>query len=442
MCSCFLRRNENDKYIDNTANAIRCNVTQSTPHHLYRFIFLLNARDLEIGPPARKTRWVGSAPQPQIEGDSKRTCLHTKQSRPHSIIHGIGTVAYKQNQDCSQFPINPSSQFWPETTMNFSTTALANNHRLLLLAAASVGTASILSTLLRFSHFTWSYFLRSSNLRIYLHTKQNEGGSWALVTGASDGIGYAFAEELLNKGFNVLLHGRNAEKLNRIQAELKARFPSRSIETVVADASAHGHPEDAVVAKAKELPGKLTILVNNVGGNATRPGCSPLADFPREHAETCINLNARFPLQLTRALIPTLEKSTPSLIINCGSGAAAGIPYLATYSATKGFIHSFTTALRKEFTRHDAPGRVEVIGFVIGNVMSASNRISLPAVTISAAQCARGCLERVGCGETVTCAHWKHAFAMWFLGLLPGSTVDGILMKATEDRMEGERKGQ
>ncbi|WPH04314.1 Hypothetical protein R9X50_00720300 [Acrodontium crateriforme] len=326
--------------------------------------------------------------------------------------------------------------------MEFSFASFPRDYQLLQLVAAGVGTATILSTLLRFSRFTWSYFLRSSNLHVYLHTQQNEGGSWALITGASDGIGYAFVEELLTKGFNVLLHGRNGEKLNRIQNELKARFPDRSIEIVVADASAPGHPEDLVVAKAKTIPGKLTILINNVGGNATRPGCSPLADFPREHVDTCINLNARFPLLLTRALIPVLERSSPALIINCGSGAARGIPYLATYSATKGFIHSFTTALRNEFTRSDAPGSVDVIGFVIGNVMSASNRIALPAVTISAAQCARGCLERVGCGEAVTCAHWKHASAMWFVSLLPESRINALLMKATEERMELERKGE
>ena len=103
-------------------------------------------------------------------------------------------------------------------------------------------------------------FVRPSNLPIYLHS---ESGSWALVTGASDGIGQAFAAELLNRGFNVLLHGRNQSKLERVKAELQA-LHSKQVDIVVADASGQDDNYKIVTRKVEQLPGRLTMLVNNV----------------------------------------------------------------------------------------------------------------------------------------------------------------------------------
>lgn len=125
-----------------------------------------------------------------------------------------------------------------------------------------IGTAVVGLAVAQLVRTIW-FWIRPSSLQIYCHA---ETGSWALVTGASDGIGRGFADELLERGFNVLLHGRNAAKLQNIQAELARTHPKRSVDIVVADASKNGDAYKAVTDKVKALPGKLVILVNNVGG--------------------------------------------------------------------------------------------------------------------------------------------------------------------------------
>lgn len=128
------------------------------------------------------------------------------------------------------------------------------------LVTSIIGTLVVLSLLIRAALLTISS-LRPSNLPIYCHS---ESGSWALVTGASDGIGRAFSAELLSRGFNVLLHGRNKEKLERVKRELLELHPKRAIEIVVADASKlEKRSYEIVTKKVKKLPGKLTVRTRN-----------------------------------------------------------------------------------------------------------------------------------------------------------------------------------
>ena len=68
----------------------------------------------------------------------------------------------------------------------------------------------------------WFY---SSGLPKYLRKTPDGGASWALVTGASDGIGRALSSEVAARGFNVLIHGRNESKLSNVREELAAVYP-------------------------------------------------------------------------------------------------------------------------------------------------------------------------------------------------------------------------
>ncbi|KAK4539596.1 hypothetical protein LTR36_010532 [Oleoguttula mirabilis] len=308
------------------------------------------------------------------------------------------------------------------------------------LAAAVLGTAVVFS-LLASMVLSCAAYIRPAKLQVYCHS---ETGSWALVTGASDGIGRAFVDELLERGFNVLLHGRNQEKLERIMKELAQQHPKRSIDFVVADASRPDHPEDIVAAKVKQLPGKLTILVNNVGGITSKPQYVTIDKVAAEHIDAQLNINARFPTQLIRALLPTLQESQPSIILNCGSaGALVGIPYIATYTATKAYVHTLTMALKAEMLAEGlAPDKkftkgVEVQCYIIGNTLSAQNTTDIPYLTQDARACARGCLAKVGSGKTLEYPSWRVAVSSGFMKILP----EGLLMKAMVGQMR-ERKAE
>ena len=301
---------------------------------------------------------------------------------------------------------------------------------------SAIGTAFALFTVYKAALFVWT-FIRPSRLQEYCHS---QSGSWALVTGASDGIGRAFSEDLLSRGFNVLLHGRNQEKLQAIKDELSNRHPARSVEFVVANASKYDDNYKDVVEKVEGLPGKLTVLVNNVGGNNTRPQNVDHASIPHEDIDTCINLNSRFPTHLTRALLPILKGNAPALILNCGStGGLLGVPYLTTYSAAKAYVHIFTSALKNEMVAEEIDN-IEVMGCLIGNVSSAGNTHRMPFTTISSRECATNCLDRVGSSEALVWSSWKHALQFGFASLLPASQIRKYMAAEMRKRMEDERK--
>ena len=325
------------------------------------------------------------------------------------------------------------------------------------LGLAATGALTFGYGTLQLASLIWTFLIRPSELPRYGHCKE---GSWALITGASDGIGLGFVHELLSENFNVLMHGRNAEKLRRIAQELGQQYPHRKVAIVVADASDQNVDLSGVVDIVKQLPGKLTVLVNNVGGVTTKPQYLPLHEVTAKDIDNQMNVNARFPTQITRVLLPILKQNQPSLIMNTGSvGGFMGVPYIVTYCATKGYVHSFSKALMAEMfadgyapaggTKYEAAKGVEVMGCLIGNTASAGNTSDKDFFTISARQLASACLDRVGAGKALVWAHWKHRLQWFAVSLMPEYWVMAfgapIMRKRVEDEKrkvaEDEKKG-
>ena len=140
----------------------------------------------------------------------------------------------------------------------------------------------------RILDFLWLYFLRPSSVKHYLHG----AAPYAIVTGATDGIGKATAAELLTRGFNVILHGRNEAKMKGVVEELRAAVRGKGkadmteIRYFIADAAKSGHDFAKLVAPFKDL--HITVVVHNVGGSDLYPQkyvrpliCDPLPPSPR-----------------------------------------------------------------------------------------------------------------------------------------------------------------
>ncbi|KAF2725706.1 NAD(P)-binding protein [Polychaeton citri CBS 116435] len=302
------------------------------------------------------------------------------------------------------------------------------------LVASAVVLGTVHATSLAIS--IWPY-VRPSSLKRFNRTPS---GDWALVTGASDGIGKAFADELLARGFNVVLHGRNPAKLDALKQRLLQAYPERRVEVVVVDATAAAAADyDRIAQSVEELPGggRLTVLVNNVGGVITSPQYVPLDEMSHEDIDTSINVNARFTTHLTASLLPALKRNEPSLVLNCGSLAGVtGMPYLVPYASTKGFIAAFSKSLKAEMEGAGQGKGVEVLGLLIGSVSTpAIDNDDSQASTISPKQCATGSLARVGCGRSVIWCHWRHAFLFSIMGNLP----EGRLAKITGELL-GKRR--
>jgi len=130
---------------------------------------------------------------------------------------------------------------------------------------AYLGLFVFLNRLRRIVDFFWFHFLRPDSYQQYL--RGHETPPYALVTGSTDGIGKSLAKVLYSKGFNLILHGRNEEKVKRVVEEVRAsdNRPNGKIEYFIADATESNHDFE-VIAKRYELL-DVTVFINNVGGS-------------------------------------------------------------------------------------------------------------------------------------------------------------------------------
>ena len=296
-----------------------------------------------------------------------------------------------------------------------------------------------LLTAARLTYKTSSFFypyLRSSSLPRYLR----DNDSWALVTGSTSGIGIGFAHELCHRGFNIVLHGRNLEKLDRIKDELSQKYPARSFRIVVADALDVASSVDKIVATVQGI--NLTVLLNNIGGvvGIISPEFKTLVTHTTQEVDDLITRNDRFMTHLTRALIPVLECFQPSLILNVGSlGSALGFPYLSVYSAAKAYNLSFSSNLKAELK---AEGKnIEVLCILIGDTQTDLRpSVVESAMMPSSRTTAKAVLDKVGCGKSAVVGYLPHALQLAFMTSLPQGLAHTILEpEAKKLRAKAER---
>ncbi|KAJ5131501.1 Short-chain dehydrogenase/reductase SDR [Penicillium bovifimosum] len=307
---------------------------------------------------------------------------------------------------------------------------------------AYLGLLTLTKTLLTLTRQATTYLLPSTLRKTYNPTQTN----WAFVTGATDGIGFGFAQELCLRGFNVILHGRNAQKLARRRDELLAQFPNSHVGVIVRDAQTLSADIDHVEQEVRDIigaagpgTGTLTVLVNNVGGEV-KP-VTLLREYSFEDVQRTISCNAAFAIQITRVLVRLLEESDAGLVLNVSSLAAFGMPYLSAYAASKGFVDSFTKSLRAEFKAEGK--KVEVMGLRVAEVSTAGYDVKKTLFVPEGRVLAAAALDRVGCGQEIVWAYFWH----WLQGLsfeyLPRSVlmkVAGMKLKALRADLDAKAK--
>ncbi len=167
-------------------------------------------------------------------------------------------------------------------------------------------------------------------------------GRRALVTGASSGIGEAFAERLAADGYDLVVVARGQDALETLAKQLRE---SRAVEVEVLAADLTNSADlRRVEARVAQPPG-FDLVVNNAGFGTTGPFADSDAD--REEEEVMLNIVAL--MRLSRAALSIMVPRNRGVIINVSSLAAfAPYPFGATYAATKAFVNSFTEALHEE----------------------------------------------------------------------------------------------
>jgi 17beta-estradiol 17-dehydrogenase / very-long-chain 3-oxoacyl-CoA reductase len=262
-----------------------------------------------------------------------------------------------------------------------------------------------------FLRFIYTNFFRK---RLNLKNRYGED-SWALVTGATDGIGKALCEELVKEGFNIILVSRNIQKLNKVKAELLKLNPKIKILEIEYDFNQKNALEDYITVFSKLQDSyDISILINNVGLDHHNT-------FDRvkvDHIYSMINLNVLPQTILTKIFLNKMNtRNKRSSIISMSSFAGDfPFPMKSLYSATKVFSHYLSISLLEEMKGSDRIDWLSVKPLEVETVMSTTKADGFSVITAS--QCASSILNDLGY-ENETYTHWAHKIQANFLKFVP-----------------------
>src|SRR6202171_4225923 len=163
-------------------------------------------------------------------------------------------------------------------------------------------------------------------------SKKQDG--WAVVTGASSGLGALFAEKLAQRGLPLVLTGRDEARLTEVRLRVQRLAPGINVELVVGDLGTQA----GVEALAAALGGRVVgVLVKNAGFGTY--GRLSEVDADRDHDLIAVNVDAL--VHLTHAVLPGMLEHGHGQILNVASTIAfQPAPYQATYGASKAFVLS------------------------------------------------------------------------------------------------------
>ena len=260
------------------------------------------------------------------------------------------------------------------------------------------------------------FFSESLDFRSY--------GKWALVTGATDGIGRAYSEQLAQKGMNMILVSRSIEKLENLERELREKYKV-DVKLILADFSG----EDIYDDISLELEGlEVGVLVNNVGMAYTH--FHPFHELSSQIADTMLQVNMLSLARMTHIVLTKMLDRKKGIIINIGSMLGEiTVPLFAQYCASKAFVSYFTRSIQYEYKHESdiiiqylAPGSVST---KISGRRAPSRMNPLPTLYVESA------LKTIG-RFSQTQGYFPHKCLSLFVNLLPSFLIDYLTLRLVE----------
>ena len=256
-----------------------------------------------------------------------------------------------------------------------------------------------------------------------------------LITGASSGIGEAFARKLAARGHNLLLVARSEDKLivlcNELGRSQNIRAQYISMDLSQPDAPARLFEE----TQKREL--EIDFLINNAGFGSMDDFTK--LDLVRELK--MIELNVRSLVELTHRFLPPMRERKRGAIINVASTAGfQPVPFMATYAATKAFVLSFSEALWEENRRYGIKVMALCPGVTDTNFFAAARMEKPPGrISQTAEQVVETALRGLKRGKSHIVSGWPNYFMIESERLVPRSMIARVAGSVLRSHTNEER---
>jgi 17beta-estradiol 17-dehydrogenase / very-long-chain 3-oxoacyl-CoA reductase len=302
----------------------------------------------------------------------------------------------------------------------------SNNYVVVL---AGYGSCIIVNALFNIVAAAYKSFVRPSK-------KLTKLGKWAIVTGATDGIGKAYALALAKKGMSIVLISRTEAKLKAVQEEIEGKgYKGVEVKYVVCD---YSNFDDKAKQTVKDAIAGLEIgvLINNVGVSYRYPMF--FHELSDDEVAALVEMNVNSTTWMTRFVINGMVARKKGAIVNISSGSAMyTLPLLAEYSAAKSYIEKFTLALNAEYGPKGISVQCQIPFYVSTKLAKMRKSLSVPSPDAFA----KKAIRFVGQPEPVVSPYWVHGYMGWVLDHLPTWAVTSIIMSMhLSTRKRGKKK--
>eukprot|EP00210_Caulerpa_lentillifera_P003692 g3525.t1 len=286
-------------------------------------------------------------------------------------------------------------------------------------------TASLIIGSLQIAKFAYSTV--SSVLKQFVTPVKNlrSYGQWAVVTGATDGIGKAYCLELAKRGLNICLLSRTPDRLAKAAREIEESHGVQTERLAVDFSNVSSELWSEIKAKLESI--EVGVLINNVGCSYDHYEFLHLIDDETVHR--LIEINIRATVEMTRIVLPGMIDRKKGVIINIGSGVGSLLPcspLLAVYAGTKSFVEQFTKSCYLEYKDQGIVFQDQAPLFV-ATKMSKIRRANLSAP--SPEIWVKGAIRKIGTGP-LTAGYWVHNFMWMIMSKIPESILNSYVFSS------------